>query len=135
MMLGGHIGRIVNVTSVAGLMGNIGQINYSAAKAGVVGLTKTVAMEWARWGVTCNAIAYGGVDTRFTREKEASEEVIGEKMGIPKKVRDVQVKQMEQMGLRFMAPEEAAKPVLFLSSEDAAFITGQVLNVTVGLYI
>ena len=125
----------MNVTSVAGLMGNIGQINYSAAKAGVVGLTKTVAMEWARWGVTCNAIAYGGVDTRFTREKEASEEVIGEKMGIPKKVRDVQVKQMEQMGLRFMAPEEAAKPVLFLSSEDAAFITGQVLNVTVGLYI
>jgi 3-oxoacyl-[acyl-carrier protein] reductase len=131
MMRDGHNGRIINVTSVAGLMGNVGQINYSAAKAGLVGLTKTVAKEWARFGITCNAIAYGFVDTRLTREKETQqEEVAGEAVGIPKKVRDMVLLQVKPM-----TPEEAAKPVLFLASDDAAFITGHVLNVSAGMYM
>ncbi len=132
MMKDGHNGRIINVTSVAGLMGNVGQINYSAAKAGIIGLTKTVAKEWASYGITCNAIAYGFVDTRLTREKETGEEVMGKKVGIPKKIRDMMIMQLAG---KVMTPEDAAKPVLFLASEDAAFITGNVLNVTAGLYM
>lgn len=132
MMKDGHRGRIINVMSVAGLMGNVGQINYAAAKAGIMGLTKTVAREWMRYGITCNAIAYGFVDTRLTKEKETGEEVMGEKVGIPKKIRDVM---LMQLGGKAMTPEDAAKPVLFLASDDAAFITGHILNVTAGLYM
>jgi len=131
MMKEGHNGRIINVASIAGLMGNIGQINYSAAKSGLIGLTKTVAREWGRFGVTCNVIAYGFVDTRLTAEKETQqEEVAGEAVGIPKKVRDLVLLQVKPM-----TPEDAARPVLFLASDDAAFITGQVLNVSAGIYI
>jgi 3-oxoacyl-[acyl-carrier protein] reductase len=131
MMKREHNGRIINVASVAGLMGNIGQINYAAAKSGLIGLTKTVAREWGRFGITCNVVAYGFVDTRLTREKEAQqEEVGGELVGIPKKVRDMVLLQVKPM-----TPEDAAKPVLFLASDDAAFITGQVLNVSSGMYM
>jgi 3-oxoacyl-[acyl-carrier protein] reductase len=131
MMKTGHNGRIVNVASVAGLMGNIGQINYSAAKSGLIGLTKTVAREWGRYGVTCNVVAYGFVDTRLTREKEAQQvEVAGEAVGIPKKIRDMMLLQVKPM-----TPDDAAKPVLFLASDDAAYITGQVLNVSSGIYM
>ena len=131
MLKGGHNGRIINVASVAGLMGNVGQINYAAAKSGLIGLTKTVAREWGRFGVTCNVVAYGFVDTRLTREKEVQqEEVGGELVGIPKKVRDMVLLQVKPM-----TPEDAAKPVLFLASDDAAFITGQVLNVSSGMYM
>jgi len=131
MLKEGHNGRIINVASVAGLMGNIGQINYSAAKSGLIGLSKTVAREWGRFGITCNVIAYGFVDTRLTGEKETQqEEVAGEAVGIPKKVRDLVLLQVKPM-----TPEDAAKPVLFLASDDAAFITGQVLNVSAGIYM
>lgn len=131
MMREGHNGRIINVASIAGLMGNIGQINYSAAKSGLIGLTKTVAREWGRFGVTCNVIAYGFVDTRLTGEKETQQEEIGgEAVGIPKKVRDLVLLQVKPM-----TPEDAARPVLFLASDDAAFITGQVLNVSAGIYM
>ncbi len=131
MMKAEHNGRIINVASVAGLMGNVGQINYAAAKSGLIGLTKTVAREWGRFGITCNVVAYGFVDTRLTREKESQhEEVGGEQVGIPKKVRDLVLLQVKPM-----TPEDAAKPVMFLASEDAAFITGQVLNVSAGMYI
>lgn len=131
MMKDGHNGRIINVASVAGLMGNVGQINYSAAKSGLIGLSKTVAREWGRFGITCNVIAYGFVDTRLTREKEMQqEEVAGQGVGIPKKIRDMILLQVKPM-----TPEEAAKPVLFLASDDAAFITGQVLNVSGGMYM
>jgi 3-oxoacyl-[acyl-carrier protein] reductase len=131
MMKEEHNGRIINVASVTGLMGNIGQVNYTAAKAGVIGLTKTVAKEWGRFGITCNVIAYGIVDTRLTREKKAQqEEVGGELVGMPKKVRDMVLLQVKPM-----TPEDAAKPVLFLASDDAAFITGNVLNVSSGIYM
>lgn len=132
MMKREHNGRIINVASVVGLMGNIGQINYTAAKAGVIGLTKTVAKEWARFGVTCNAVAYGFVDTRLTRDKETGDEVLGEKIGMPKRAREMM---LEQIGGKAITPEDAAKPVLFLASEDAAFITGQVLNISAGMYM
>ncbi len=132
MMKDGHGGRIINVSSVAGLMGNVGQINYATAKAGIIGLTKTVAREWARYGVNCNAVAFGFVDTRLTQEKETGEEVMGQKLGIPKKVRDTMV---SQLAGKLMTPEEAARPVLFLASGDANFITGHILNVTAGMYM
>lgn len=131
MMKPEHNGRIINVASVAGLMGNVGQINYSAAKSGLIGLSKTVAREWQRYGITCNVVAYGFVDTRLTREKETQQEqVSGEAVGIPKKIRDMMLLQAKPM-----TPEDAAKPVLFLASDDAAFITGQVLNVSAGIYM
>jgi 3-oxoacyl-[acyl-carrier protein] reductase len=127
-----HIGRIVNTSSVAGAFGNIGQINYSAAKAGIIGLTKTVAKEWQRYGVNCNAVAFGLVDTRLTQEKENSDEVLGEKVGIPKRIRD---KMVDEAAGQIMQPEDAARSVLFLASDDAAFITGQTINVSAGLFI
>jgi 3-oxoacyl-[acyl-carrier protein] reductase len=131
MMKPEHNGRIINVASVAGLMGNIGQINYSAAKSGLIGLSKTVAREWQRFGITCNVIAYGFVDTRLTKEKETQQEQVGgESVGIPKKVRDFMLLQVKPM-----TPEDAARPVLFLASDDAAFITGHVLNVSAGIYM
>ena len=128
----GHGGKIINVASVVGLMGNIGQINYSAAKGGIVGLTKTVAREWANFGVTCNAVAYGFVHTRLTGEKETGDIVANEAVGIPRRVRDGM---LEAIGGKTMTPEEAAKPVLFLASSDSDFITGQTLNVSAGMYI
>jgi len=128
----GHGGKIINVASVVGLMGNIGQINYSAAKAGIIGLTKTVAKEWAKFGVTCNAIAYGFVHTRLTGEKETGEIVAGEPVGIPKKVRE---SMLQMVGGKAMTPEEAARPVLFLASSDSDYITGHVLNVSAGMYM
>jgi len=132
MMKKGHGGTIINVSSVSGLMGNIGQVNYSAAKAGLIGLTKTVAREWARFGINCNAIAFGAVETRFTGEKETGDEVFGERVGIPRKVRDIQ---FQELAGKLMKPEEVARPVLFLASDDAAFITGHVLNVSAGWYM
>jgi len=84
MIKEGHNGSIINTSSAVWLMGNIGQINYASAKAGLIGMSKTVAKEWARFGVNCNAVAWGIVDTRLTREKEAGGEVAGEKLGIPK---------------------------------------------------
>ena len=132
MVKEGHNGRVINISSVAGLMGNIGQINYSSAKAGLIGMTKTVAKEWQRFGITCNAVAYGIVDTRLTKEKEVGEEVAGEKVGIPKKIRDFM---MQQAGGAVMQPEDGAKPILFLASDDARFITGNVINVSAGMYM
>jgi 3-oxoacyl-[acyl-carrier protein] reductase len=130
-MMKNHGGRIINLTSVVGRMGNPGQINYAAAKSGIVGLTKTVAKEWFRFGITCNAVAYGLVDTRMTAERENSEDVMGEKMGLPRKKRE----KLLSSGVRVISPEEAAKPVLFLASDDAAFITGTVLNASAGMYV
>ena len=119
-----HDGRIINITSHVGLTGDIGRINYCAAKAGVVGLTKAVAKEWARYGITCNAIAYGFVDTRLTKAKEEQQEVVaGIELGIPKQARDIVLTQLKPM-----LPEEASKSILLLASDEAAQINGQVLS-------
>ncbi len=125
-------GKIVNTTSLTALMGNAGQVNYAAAKAGVIGLTKTVAREWSRFNINCNAVAFGFVETRLTAAREEGEEVAGEKLGIPGKIREGM---MQQMAGKILNPEDAARPVLFLASSDADFINGHVLNVTAGVYM
>jgi 3-oxoacyl-[acyl-carrier protein] reductase len=113
-------GKIVNIASVVGEMGNAGQANYSASKAGVIGLTKTVAREFAQRGINVNAIAPGYIQTPMTDvlPDKAKEEL---KRMIP----------MERLG----QPEDVAHAVLFLVSEASSYITGQVLNVNGGIYM
>ena len=113
-------GKIVNIASIAGEMGNVGQANYSASKAGVIGFTKTVAREFASRGINVNAVAPGFIDTAMTR---ALPENITEnlKNQIPAK--------------RLGTPEDIAETVFFLVSEASSYITGQVINVNGGLYM
>jgi 3-oxoacyl-[acyl-carrier protein] reductase len=128
--------KIVNVTSISGTMGNAGQANYSAAKAGVTGLTKTIAKEWGQFKVNVNAVAFGFVETRLTAAKEeaGSIEREGEKieLGIPEQQRAM-ASMIIPLG-RPAQPEEAAGPVLFLASGLANYVHGQVLNVTGGQF-
>jgi 3-oxoacyl-[acyl-carrier protein] reductase len=130
--------KLVNVSSISGTMGNAGQVNYSAAKAGVVGMTKTLAKEWGQFKINCNAVAFGFIETRLTQAKEKGEQIAvgegGEKvdLGIPEQMRS-----MASMIIPFgrpAQPEEAAGPVLFLCSELANYVHGQTLNVTGGQF-
>ncbi len=119
-MMSRRQGRIVNIASVVGLMGNLGQTNYAASKAGVIGFTKSLAREVAARNITVNAVAPGYILTPMT-------EILSE--------------QTKHMFLnliplkKFGRPEDVAKAVRFLLSEDAAYITGQVLNVNGGMYM
>jgi 3-oxoacyl-[acyl-carrier protein] reductase len=129
--------KIVNVSSTSGMMGNAGQVNYSAAKMGVVGITKTLAKEWGQFKINVNAVAFGFVETRLTGAKEAGEEMTapgGEKieLGIPEQMRQM-ASAIIPLG-RPATPEEASGPVLFLSSPLANYMHGQVLNVTGGMF-
>jgi 3-oxoacyl-[acyl-carrier protein] reductase len=129
--------KIVNTSSTSGMMGNAGQVNYSAAKMGVVGLTKTLAKEWGQFKINVNAVAFGFVETRLTAAKEAGEEMTsptGEKieLGIPEQMRAM-ASAIIPLG-RPATPEEASGPVLFLSSPLADYMHGQVLNVTGGMF-
>nr|WP_243638661.1 3-oxoacyl-[acyl-carrier-protein] reductase [Lucifera butyrica] len=117
-MLQQNSGRIINITSVVGLMGNIGQANYSASKAGLIGLTKTTAKELAERGITVNAIAPGYILSDMT---EALSDDISKKM-----------LSLIPMGF-YGNPEDVANAVLFLVSDKARYITGQVLNVDGGM--
>jgi len=126
--------KVVNVSSISGTMGNAGQSNYSAAKAGVVGLTKTLAKEWGGFKINVNAVAFGYIETRLTASKEDSNvmEIGGEKvqLGIPD-----QMRQMAPVTIplgRPGTPEEAAGGVFLLCSPWSNYIHGQVLNVTGG---
>jgi 3-oxoacyl-[acyl-carrier protein] reductase len=129
--------KIVNVTSISGTMGNAGQANYSAAKAGVTGLTKTIAKEWGQFKINCNAVAFGFVETRLTQEKEKGETMkapTGEEveLGIPG-----QMRAMASMTIplgRPARPDEAAGTVLFLSSRLSNYVHGQIINVTGGQF-
>jgi 3-oxoacyl-[acyl-carrier protein] reductase len=128
--------KVVNVTSISGTMGNAGQVNYSAGKAGVVGLTKTLAKEWGQFKINVNAVAFGFVETRLTAAKESGNVMTkdGEEiqLGIPE-----QMRQMAAMIIpigRPASPEEAAGPVFFLCSPWANYVHGQVLNVTGGQF-
>ena len=118
IMMKQRYGRIVNLSSVTGLMGNMGQTNYAAAKAGIVGMTKSYAREVANRGITVNAVAPGFIDTDMT---EAMPEGAKDKIitGIP-------------MG-RTGKPEDVAEAVAFLASEQAGYITGEVLRVDGGM--
>jgi 3-oxoacyl-[acyl-carrier protein] reductase len=128
--------KIVNVTSISGTMGNAGQANYSSAKAGVTGLTKTIAKEWGQFKINVNAVAFGFVETRLTQAKEGAEAIErgGEKieLGIPEQQRAM-ASMIIPLG-RPAQPSEAAGPVLFLSSQLSNYIHGQVLNVTGGQF-
>jgi 3-oxoacyl-[acyl-carrier protein] reductase len=128
--------KIVNVSSISGTMGNAGQVNYSAAKAGVVGLTKTLAKEWGGFKVNVNAVAFGFVETRLTASKEEGGkiEIEGKEidLGIPEQMRQLAAA-IIPLG-RPASPEEAAGPVFFLCSPWADYVHGQVLNVTGGQF-
>lgn len=111
-------GVIINISSVVGIMGNIGQINYSAAKAGVIGMTKTAARELAARGIRVNAVAPGFIETSMTDV-------------IPEKIKDGMIHSIP-LG-RMGKAEDVASAVCFLASDDAAYITGQVLKVDGGM--
>ena len=111
-------GRIVNITSVAGLAGNPGQTNYAASKAGLVGFTKSLAKEVGSRNITVNAVAPGFVPTALTND-------------LPQELKEAAIK-VTPLG-RWAAPEEIAYAVVFLASDEAAFITGQVLSVDGGM--
>jgi 3-oxoacyl-[acyl-carrier protein] reductase len=128
--------KIVNVSSTSGTFGNAGQANYSAGKAGVVGLTKTIAKEWGQFKVNVNAVAFGFIDTRLTQAKvdENTMEVGGEKiqLGIPE-----QMRQMASMLIplgRPATPEEAAGGIFFLCTPWSNYVHGQTLHITGGLF-
>jgi 3-oxoacyl-[acyl-carrier protein] reductase len=128
--------KVVNVSSISGTMGNAGQANYSSGKAGVVGLTKTLAKEWGQFKINVNAVAFGFIETRLTAPKEDSNvmEIGGEKvqLGIPEQLRGMGA-MLIPLG-RPGTPEEAAGGVFFLCSPWSNFVHGQVLNVTGGQF-
>jgi 3-oxoacyl-[acyl-carrier protein] reductase len=128
--------KIVNVSSTSGTFGNAGQANYSAGKAGVVGLTKTIAKEWGQFKVNVNAVAFGFIDTRLTQAKvdDNTMEIGGEQvqLGIPE-----QMRQMASMLIplgRPATPEEAAGGVFFLCTPWSNYVHGQTLHITGGLF-
>lgn len=132
--------KIVNISSISGTMGNAGQANYSAAKAGVVGLTKTLAKEWGQFAINVNAVAFGFVETRLTQAREKGEtmETAGDSkeevaLGIPEQMRAM-ASMVIPLG-RPAQPEEAAGPVMFLCSPLSNYVHGQVLNVTGGQFV
>jgi len=113
-------GRIINIASVVGAMGNAGQANYVASKAGLIGLTKTVAREYASRNITSNAVAPGFIDTAMTQ-------------ALPEKVREELMKQIP-LG-RLGSAEDVADAVLFLASDWSSYITGHVIHVNGGMYM
>ncbi len=119
-MIKKRYGRIVNISSVAGAYGNVGQANYSASKGGLIGLTKTTAKEFAPRGITCNAVTPGLIESEMT-------EILPD---------DLKQKYIEKIALgRYGTPEEVANVVAFLASEDSAYVTGQVIDIDGGLLI
>src|SRR5579872_2353084 len=126
--------KVVNVSSVSGVYGNAGQANYSTGKAGITGLTKTLAKEWGRYNVQVNCVCYGFIDTRLTAAKESAEKISrdGEEiaLGVPDNMRSMAAMTIS-LG-RPGTPEEAAGPVLFLASPLSDYVSGIVLEVTGG---
>jgi 3-oxoacyl-[acyl-carrier protein] reductase len=120
MMMRQKYGRIINVTSVVGVIGNAGQCNYSAAKAGLIGLTRSLARELISRNITVNAVAPGFIETDMTRQ-------------LPEKVRGELLNQIPAG--RYGTAEEVAAAVKFLASDEAGYITGQVIHVNGGMFM
>ncbi len=120
VMAKARYGRVINIASIVGLIGNAGQANYSASKAGLIGLTKTTAREFASRSITCNAIAPGFIDTAMTR-------------AMPEKARDALTAQIPLA--RLGSSDDVAEGVLFLASDKASYITGHVLSINGGMYM
>ena len=121
---------IINISSTSGTTGNTGQINYAASKAGIIGLTKTVAKEWARYNIRCNAIAPGVIESRLTQKRKP-----GEGFGIPEEQIQMIMMLQKETGLarELGQPEDVAKTILFFASDLSAYVTGQVLTVAGGM--
>ena len=119
-MVKNRYGRIISIASIVGLMGNVGQANYAASKAGIIGFTKSIAREYANRGVTANAIAPGFIETEMTKKlpEDITKALLGQ---IP----------MGKLG----TPEDVADAVRFLASDEAKYITGQVIHVNGGMYM
>ena len=117
-MMKARYGRIVNISSVVGVYGNAGQVNYSASKAGVIGMTKSIAKELGSRGITCNAVAPGYIETDMTKV-------------LPEEVKEAMVKNIA-LG-RPGQPEDVAKVVAFLASDEAEYVTGQVIECAGGM--
>lgn len=119
-MVKNRYGRIISIASIVGMMGNVGQANYAASKAGIIGFTKSIAREYANRGVTANAIAPGFIETDMTRK-------------LPEEVTKALLSQipMGKLGM----PEDVANAVRFLASDEAKYITGQVIQVNGGMYM
>lgn len=120
IMLKQKYGRIVNISSIVAFMGNIGQANYSASKAGISGLTKTIAKEYANRGITVNAVAPGFITTAMTES-------------IPENIKNEMLKAIPMN--RFGTTDDVANAVVFFASPDAGYITGQLLHVNGGMYM
>ena len=119
-MLKQESGKIVNIASVMGLVGNAGQANYSASKAGIIALTKTTAKELGSRGITVNAVSPGFIQTVMTD-------------ALPQELRDQMHAQVPLK--RLGTPEDVAKVVLFLSTDESAYVTGQVISIDGGLFM
>ncbi len=119
-MINQRYGRIVNISSVVGLMGNVGQTNYAASKAGVIGFTKALAREVAQRGITVNCVAPGYIQTAMTER-------------LPEEIKKAFLELIPMK--RFGLPEDVAAAVIFLLSDEASYITGQVINVNGGMYM
>lgn len=119
LMIKQRYGRIINISSIIGFIGNIGQVNYATTKAGLIGFTKSLAKELASRNITVNAVAPGFIETDMTAELPA----------------DIKEKYLEQIPLgRFGKPEDVANVVIFLASDMASYITGEVIHVNGGMY-
>jgi 3-oxoacyl-[acyl-carrier protein] reductase len=128
--------KVVNISSVSGTMGNAGQANYASGKAGVVGLTRTLAKEWGQFKINVNAVAFGYIETRLTASKEESNVITKDgkdiQLGIPEQLRAM-APMMIPLG-RPGTPAEAAGGVFFLCSPWSNYVHGQVLNVNGGQF-
>lgn len=119
-MIKARYGRIINISSVSGLAGNMGQVNYSASKAGLIGMSKSAAREMASRGITVNAVAPGFIVTDMTN-------------ALSDKIKESMTEMIPMR--RFGAPEDIAEAVLFLAGEGAGYITGQTLSINGGMYM